>query len=157
MRITNINPEDNITLNFKWKEALWCTGFNENHTPTLDEFVSIKAMASKMEQVREIFSHVYKQNIKIIVHSWIRPNMFWNTDSQKHGEDYNDFIGGAINSAHIYGCAVDFHPHPIISCNNGRKVLLPHLERLGLRMENYPGNWIHIDTKPVLSNRFFRP
>ena len=64
-------------------------------------------------------------------------------------------IGGTPNSAHIKGLAVDFKVVGM-TADEVREKLLPHLEALGIRMENKPGSsWIHIDLMPPNPHRYF--
>ncbi len=70
---------------------------------------------------------------------------------------YNAQIGGAKNSQHILGSAMDFTCAQL-NADEVRKLLEPKLEEWGLRMENLPGsNWVHLDQGPVITNRFFKP
>lgn len=86
--------------------------------------------------------------------------------------DYNKLVGGSIDSAHIarleddvYIAACDFHPalsyDVVIACQMGKKLLMPHLDSLNLRMEDNGdlAGWIHLDNKPIIPghNRFFKP
>lgn len=92
-----------------------------------------------LDQIRDLFDR------PIIVHCAYRP------------KKYNELVKGAKSSAHLFGKAVDFHVVGV-SCDTVRKILLPRLESLGLRMENNKGDWIHIDTRaPGPEGRYFDP
>lgn len=74
-------------------------------------------------------------------------------------EEYNTLVKGAPNSGHKFGQAIDFSMAGL-DCDDARKtiILTGLLEKLDMRMEDLPGsNWVHIDTCPVKSNRFFKP
>lgn len=108
-----------------------------------------------MDKIRE------RIGIPIIVHVWIRPKSVNNPNHSRHGQDYNLFIGSkSTKSGHIFGQAIDFHVSgysDAAKCSNIRRKILPWLEELDIRMEDIDGNWIHIDTKPVINFRFFKP
>ena len=138
---TNITPH---TPHFTWHEALWLPQLSTHSQPNIEEQTNIIYLALRMEKVRALF------NAPIRVHCWHRPF------------GYNQSVGGAPKSAHITGRAVDFHIEGLAGttgCAEARAIILPHLETLGLRMENQQGPWIHLDTKPVPPHgkRFFRP
>lgn len=73
--------------------------------------------------------------------------------------EYNAYIGGAKDSAHIDGLACDFHISTL-NCDVVRKALLPHLEEWGFRMEDNPGSaWVHLDLREPEEghSRYFKP
>lgn len=135
--MNNINwldPECYISKYFKVKESLWLPQWNKYHTPTENEKWNIWFLAAKLDKVRDIVGR------PIIVHCWIRPI------------DYNTLVGGAQNSAHIYGNACDFHflgKETSEQCREMRDILVPELGNIGLRMENKAGSWLHMDRNKV--------
>lgn len=151
------NPRAKLTEqgNFTVKEALWLQMWQVYHKPTREEKEHILKMAVAMEGVREILG------CRIWVHSWIRPGKLCCPGHKNHGMNYNVFVGShARKSAHLFGRGVDFHGEAFIGsalCAKAREKLEPHLKRLGLRMEDRAGNWVHVDTMPVGRNRFFKP
>ena len=154
-----------ITPHFTVGEALLLPRWNSYHNPTYTEKANIQIMAGKMEEVRALV------NAPIQVHCWIRPanadlshpaNKDEMLRTRYHMANYNAFVGGAINSQHLVGKAVDFHVvgyEGQAGCREIRLELLPHLEHLGLRMEDKEGGWVHLDNGPVGANgrRFFKP
>lgn len=155
------NPKAGITSHFTVGEALLLPRWKQYHRPTYTERANIQILAGTMEAVREIVGK------PIAVHCWIRPvraNLAHpaNTDRTHDGEDYNALVRGWQNSMHIFGRAVDFHVKGYpgeAGCREIRKRILPHLDALGLRMEDVDGGWVHLDNKPVAAggNRFFKP
>lgn len=149
------DPEAKISKYFKVKEATYLPSWKMYHIPSKQEKKDIVEFAKKMDKIREIVGK------SIIVHVWIRPKKVNNPDHKRHGQDYNVFIGSkSKTSGHITGIAVDFHVDGYKSpalCHEIRQKILPHLEELGLRMEDIKGPWIHIDSKPVKHKRFFKP
>lgn len=146
-----INYADNISKYFAWHEALLLPSWQAMHIPTQQEIDNITKSAQMMDIVREYL------NTPLIVHVWLRP-ILNNPSSSHNGQDYNAFIGGAPNSAHKIGLAVDFNPKDM-TCEQGRQLLLPKLEEFNIRMENngVDANWIHLDLAPVVHSRFFIP
>jgi uncharacterized protein YcbK (DUF882 family) len=72
-------------------------------------------------------------------------------------EAYNTLIGGAEDSAHKFGQAMDWSVNGM-SCDDLRILLIPKLEEFQVRMENKPGsNWVHIDRAQPHPNRYFIP
>jgi len=138
-----INLEDNITPNFKWKEALLLRQWDRFIFPRAYETKNIIDIAEKGEKVRSLFG-----DKRIIVKSWLRL------------APYNEFINGAEFSWHIEGGGLDFEVEDIPG-HEVRKTLEPHLEAYGLRMEilDETINYTHIDNKPVPlgGNRYFYP
>jgi hypothetical protein len=132
-------PSGKVSKYFTVKECCWLPSWGKLHSPTEAEAANMQAMALKMDLVREILGK------PINVHVWIRP------------PEYNKLIGGAPKSAHITGRAVDFDCGE--DCDITRTKLLPHLEKLGLRMEDLPGSrWVHLGNDWVPGNKhFFKP
>lgn len=148
------------TPNFTWHEALHLPKWDLYHLPSGAEVETIMEFAKKMQAVRDLLG------LPIIVHCWIRPRVA-NTRhpmnelraaQRFHGEDYNGLVGGAKRSAHIYGNACDFHVDGM-TIKDATEAILPHLERLGIRMERHDGPWIHLDSKAVgqSGERWFKP
>lgn len=139
-----IELQKNITKNFRWTEALWLPSWGIYVFPQYDHvWENIYKTAEVMEEIRAIVKK------PIVVTSWYRP------------EKYNEFIKGSKRSQHIQGLAVDFFAKGQI-CDATRVLLLPHLERLDIRMEaNVGKNWVHIDLKRDQKlkpeQRFFKP
>ena len=134
------DPKAKISKYFTVGEATWLPSWGKYHVPSEQECANILKLAQAMDKVREIV----KSPIK--VHVWIRP------------EGYNKQIGGAVNSAHITGEAVDWDC--MQPCDETRTRLITYLGELGLRMEDLPGStWVHLDIRPPGANghRFFRP
>lgn len=125
---------------FSWAQALWLPKWEIHALPTYEQKVNIVKVAQKLDRIQSLF----KKNV--FVTSWLRP------------EKYNALIGGAENSSHIKGMAVDFYLENM-SCDELRVRLEPKLEELQLRMENKPkSSWVHIDVRDVgPGGRFFIP
>lgn len=93
----------------------------------------------------------------INVHCAIRPVVTRCQGSAYSGRNYNAAVGGAPESAHTRGLAMDFSC-PGVTCDEVRYLLLEKLEPYNIRMENKPGAlWVHIDLMPPHPNRFFKP
>ncbi len=112
----------------------------------------------------------------INVHVWMRPGVASCPGTPWDGKDYNRYIyetqvwkalseeekakKQVPNSPHKSGEAVDWsvvNKKTAEACAEVREKLLPKLEEWGVRMEDIHGSWVHIDTKPVISKRFFKP
>lgn len=117
--------------NFKWGEATK-DGLLEPTNPTI--YKNICTTASYMERVRE-----YLGNQPLIVTSWFRTHK------------YNSQIGGANNSYHLLGIAVDFKPIHM-SADEAYSLLDNwHGDKGGLGV--YPKH-IHIDLRGVKARWF---
>lgn len=136
----------NISKYFTWKEATFLPRWNrtasEEELP-VDIRNNLIVLFTKMDVVREHF------NLPINVHVAYRPKA------------YNALIGGAKNSSHMYGLAVDFSVQGL-NCDAVRQSILDAglLESLNMRMECNPGsNWVHIDIREVPhgGSRYFNP
>lgn len=128
--------------NFHWYEALSLPSWEVFVFPTKQEVIAIKIVALRMEQIRKYFGAK-----PIMIHSWLRPRK------------YNDYIGGAEESAHIHGMAVDFSILHM-DCNEVRLALIKKLIEYNLRMEDLPdSNWVHIDIamRTRSARRYFKP
>lgn len=136
------DPDTRLTKNFTVEEALYLAAWRKLHTPTDHEKQNILKTLDVMEKIRAVCQHRI-----ITVHCLIRPL------------EYNRLIGGAKKSAHIEGLACDFSIETM-NCDDIRRLILPHLESLKIRMEDAKGSdWVHIDLNPPAPNksRFFKP
>ena len=143
------NPSDKVSQYFSVREVLWLPqwGRMANESDGLNDDVknSLINLCQQMDLVREFL------NAPINVHVTFRPVA------------YNALpaVGGAKNSAHIYGMAMDFDASGM-TCDEARKQILDNnkLEEWNMRMEKRPGsNWVHLDYHQVLpgGNRYFLP
>lgn len=136
-----IRLDDKIPFshNFTWREMLWCPQWGIYIFPSDDQIKAVCNFMPKAQKVREILG------VPMRITSGLRPFK------------YNDLIGGAPNSMHTKGRAIDFMS-PRMEVPEIKRILLPKLEELGLRMEDDGRNRVHIDDKePGFSGRFFRP
>lgn len=131
---------------FTWRDALWL--------PRWKRLASIEELDPKIiRNLTEVFLKLNQLrkflNNPIVVVSAFRP------------PEYNKLIGGAVNSAHMEGKAVDFKVK-FMRPDEVRQIILRYgmLEVLNIRMEDLPGSsWIHIDTRDpgYCGKRFFLP
>lgn len=120
------DPKCRISRYFTVGEACLIREFEELYEPTPSERYNILYMASLLDPVRVFL------DAPINVHSWIRP------------EPYNGWMGGARESRHLLGLAVDFDCGE--DCDETRKKLEPRLSDFRLRMESVDGtSWVHLD------------
>ena len=136
-----INLKANIpgVKSFTWYEALYHPQWNVCVIPSIEIEANILHFAPKAQRVRDFLG------MPMLVTSWLR------------APKYNRLIGGAEESWHMTGGAMDFRC-PLVSADELRDTLYPKLEEFGLRMEDLPGsNWVHIDDKEPGRARFFRP
>lgn len=144
------NPLFKVSNHFTVKETLWLPQWKVMHIPSDEEKQNIISHAANMDKVRDFLGS------PIIVHCWIRP-VLNNPNSYQNGQDYNELVGGAKNSAHRMGMATDYHVVGL-DCDTVRSMLEPKLEEFNLRMEKAPGtNWVHNDSAPVINSRYFIP
>lgn len=135
--------DDNIPGcdHFKWNEVLWLPSWKIYVYPSEVECTNLMKIAVKLDYIRKYL------NKPIRVTSGLRPRL------------YNNHIGGAFNSAHIAGQAIDFKVVGL-GADAVRASILPLLSRLEIRMEDLPGaNWVHVDDRPVRGrgHRYFKP
>lgn len=156
-------PECLISSYFTVKDAIFLPRWNRlaNDSDALDQNAKrgLIQLFQIMDKVREL--------VGVPIHSHVA----------FRSEEYNGLVGGAKYSAHLAQTLhlfnMDYFPAAIdwsadldgdgidsaADCEAIRKLLLPQLEGLSLRMENNGphGNWIHLDTKPVPpgARRFF--
>jgi uncharacterized protein YcbK (DUF882 family) len=125
---------------FRWREALYLPRWEIYAVPPKEVRQRILEFAPKVQKARNILG------VPMLVMSWWRPKV------------YNPLVGGAPGSAHKEGGALDFIARGI-GCDQVIEILYPHLEELGLRMEDKPkSNWVHLDDRyPGPSGRFFKP
>lgn len=125
-----------------WGQALYQERWGIHIFPTESQAHNIMLVAHKLMLIQQYFPLGIIKPV-----SWLR------------SRPYNVLIGGASQSAHIDGAAVDF----IVDGAEAwriRERLEGELEILNIRMERLPknANWIHIDLRePGLSGRYFNP
>lgn len=132
-----------ITPHFQVHEAIWLARWqrlaNDEDDNLIDAYKkNLVTLFNKMEIIRDYF------NRPIIINSAYRP------------PQYNRLIGGAKNSAHLYGMAADWYI-PGLSCNRIRATIKPKLEEWGIRCEDLRSTWVHIDIREPIRSRFFKP
>lgn len=134
------NPKSKIGKYFTVKDACWLPTWKKLHSPTEQEKANILRACAVLDTIRDFIGR------PINVHCWIRPT------------EYNKLIGGAPQSMHLYGLAVDFDCSE--NCDATRAKLLQKLAEWDIRMEDKPNSsWVHIDLKPIPATgiRFFKP
>jgi hypothetical protein len=146
------NPKEKISKHFTVKEATYLPSWDIYHKPSEEEKKEILKLANIMDEIRDRIGK------PVAVHVWIRPKKVNCPGHARDGQDYNLFIGSkSTKSGHIFGQAIDFHISGIPNCSDVREMILPWLEEFDIRMEDIQGGWVHIDTKEVKYNRFFKP
>lgn len=170
------NPKARLSENFSVKEALFLPSWGVQHVPSVEEKKALEGIAKKVSKAVDKLEEKLGKKLQVNVHAWMRPGVANIPGSRWHGKDYNRYIyetqvwkaltpeqrvaKKVPNSPHKTGHAIDFH---IVGyegkekCAEIRKLLEPHLEELGLRMEDMVGGWIHLDDLPVVNRRFFKP
>lgn len=170
------NPKSKITPRFSVGEALTLQSWVAMHVPSEEEKAAIISIAEGVGRAADILEQKLGRKVSINVHAFIRPEKANIPGSQWDGKDYNRYIyetqvwknlseedkakKSVPKSPHRTGHAIDFH---IVGyegkdkCQEIREMLIPHLEELGLRMEDIIGGWIHLDNLPVVNKRFFKP
>jgi len=138
--ISTRDLEHKISEYFTWKEVLHLREWNIYAVPTEKDWLNLKALCNRADIVRKMIGSPME------VTSCYRPPA------------YNRHIGGAYQSWHRYGMAMDFRV-PGQLCDDIRNFLKPHLEDIQIRVENLPGSaWVHFDiAPPSISGRFFTP
>jgi len=152
------DPKAKISKYFTVKEAIWLDKWDRLATEAdgLTDQVKaniVKFFAEKVDPIREILG------VAMFSKSCFRP------------EEYNKLIGGARLSCHRCqgpDCALDFWTDADsdgdkdgADCDAIKADLRPHLEPLGIRMEDNGAGarWVHVDNKavPVGGHREFKP
>lgn len=170
------DPKSRLSANFSVGEALTLPSWHVMHTPSESEKAAIQGIATKVSKAIAVVSAAIGHDAHASVHAWMRPGVATIPGSEWDGKDYNRYIyetqvwkdltpeekaaKRVPDSPHKTGHAIDFH---IVGfegkegCAKIRAILLPHLEELGLRMEDLDGGWVHLDDLPVGHARFFKP
>ena len=170
------NPACKISKHFTVKESTFLNSWQVSHVPSDVQKQAILGIAASMDKVADLLGKALGKPVSMNVHAWIRPDSANCPGSQWDGKDYNRYIYETqvwkdLTSAqkaekhvplspHRTGHAVDFHISGYEGpegCAKIRVLILPHLEELGLRMEDITGGWVHLDDLPVLHERFFKP
>jgi len=178
MEIDWTNPKARLSANFSVGEALTLNSWGVMHVPSEDEKVAIQGIAVAVTKAIYVLAKELNKEIHVNVHAWMRPEKANVPGSKWDGQDYNRFIyqtqvwkgltpeemalKHVPNSPHKTGHAIDFHVlgyEGKEGCAKIRAAILPHLEELGLRMEHLSngGTWIHLDSLPVVHERYFSP
>jgi Peptidase M15 len=148
------NPKSQISDHFTVHEATWLPTWGIYHIPSDSEKDNVLQTADKMESIRTFLG-----DNPVNVTCWMRPTSVNCPGNKMDGRNYNQLVGGALNSAHIVGLAVDFTVSTI-TCDDVKFHLVSELENFQIRMEKRPGsNWTHIDLRQPLPghSRYFIP
>ena len=170
------DPKSKINSRFSVSEALTLPSWGVMHIPSEDEKKAIKGIADKVAAITAEVEAKLGKKLPINVHAFMRPGKANIPGSQWDGKDYNRYIyetqvwknltaeekvkKTVPNSPHRTGHAIDFHfggYEGKEKCAEMRQILLPLIEKHGLRMEDMSGGWIHLDDLPVVNKRFFKP
>ena len=143
---------------FTWGEALYLPSYDTYHIPTDEEIANIIELAGRLDRARVLLSVPFKINC------WIRPTSVNCSNPKFQGKNYNLLVGGAKNSSHINGCAVDFIAVGL-SVDEAQNILKPMLPSYKIAMELngkvVKRNWLHAQSRPLPSSvtpyRFFLP
>jgi len=168
------DPKSKITSRFSVGEALTLQSWGVMHVPSEEEKAAIISIAQGVGKAADVLEKQLGRHVSINVHAFMRPEKANIPGSKWNGQDYNRYIyetqvwkdlspeekakKTVPKSPHRTGHAIDFH---IVGyegpegCAKIRAILLPHLEELGLRMEDLNGGWVHLDNLPVIHSRFF--
>lgn len=117
---------------FFWHEVLLHRQWDVFVFPTDEQRENLIDICKRAELVRKIL------NCKFKITSGLRAGT------------YNTVINGATRSMHKIGGALDFVPVDFQTKNRmrmARKMIEPHLNTIGIRMERLDSTWIHIDNK----------
>lgn len=174
------NPKSKINTRFSVHEATWLPSWGIYHQPTEEQKAAIIEIANGISKAIDIVEQKAGKHIPVNVHAWMRPDKSICPGSKWDGQDYNRYIyetqvwkdltaaqkaeKKVPLSPHRTGHAVDFHLSGFegnSGCDQVRAILEPHLEELGLRMEDISKfssrGWVHLDNMPVINKRFFIP
>ncbi len=127
MMINWDDPKSKISKYFTVGEATYLPKLKIYYKPNEKEKENILKLAKTLDDVREFINKPFNVNI------WIRPTTL---------------IGGAKNSAHKTGEAVDFNITGMTSQEFRDKVGELKLEEWNLRCEDNV-TWVHLDTRQV--------
>lgn len=170
------DPKAKITDRISVGEALTLQSWGVMHVPSEEEKAAIVGIAEAAGRAMDVLEKIIGRHVSINVHAFMRPEKANVPGSQWDGHDYNRYIyetqvwkdlsadekakKNVPKSPHRTGHAIDFHIggyEGAEKCAQIRQMLLPHLEELGLRMEDLNGGWVHLDNLPVVHARFFKP
>lgn len=170
------DPKAKITSRFSVGEALTLQSWGVIHVPSEEEKAAIVGISNAAGKAMDVLEKIIGRHVSINVHAFMRPEKANIPGSKWDGMDYNRYIyetqvwkdltpeekakKTVPKSPHRTGHAIDFHIggfEGAEKCAQIRQMLLPHLEELGLRMEDLNGGWVHLDNLPVVHARFFKP
>jgi len=143
------DPKAMLSKHFTVGEATYLPKLKMYYKPNEVEKENILKLATKLDIVRDFIAKPFNVNI------WIRPVV---TKADGTVVDYNALIGGAKNSAHKVGSAVDFNITGMTAQEFRDKVGETKLEEWKLRCEDGV-SWVHLDQNPVgaSGNLIFKP
>lgn len=142
MSIDWTDPNDKVSKYFTVKECIWLPKWlrlADDKELTEEVKANLIKLCYIMDDIRDFIGKPLRSHVAF------RP------------EEYNKLVGGAKNSMHKFGRAMDFSVSGML-CDDVRKLLEPKLIDFNIRMENLPmSNWVHIDTGQPNPNRYFIP
>lgn len=120
-----------LSDNFSWDEASVTQHRDIDNSIPLEIIPAVKFTANRMEYVRALL------NSPILINSWYRC------------PELNKIVGGAENSQHMQGCAVDFKAPrfggPLDICQK----IIKYADLINFDQLIYEYSWVHISFSPI--------
>lgn len=138
------NPNEHVTTHFTVRDACMLHALNRLGLVSEGmDTAKLVVLCQKMEEIRALLSAALGKDCPINVHCMYR------------SPDYNKKIGAPPNDVHAMSMACDFDCGKNLTIVQVQAILEPKLEQLGIRMERNTPTWVHIDTHPVIHQRYF--